>query len=164
MILFDASWPYQHVSSIYRMLKFKFSFGTSFLIHQTLQLSELAIVIFISPLQHILDCHLLYIFSVLKKKSIQLLTVFFLSGSLSFYFFLEHSPFSPVCGAWHPSYPGSGDVRPGLIDQTINYPCITSPLLIACLTSRPRPYREKKRGEGWGVKQGGRESLQQIVN
>lgn len=67
------------------------------------------------------------------------------------------SAFFPVCGPWHsfrPSYPGSGDVRPGLIDQTINYPCITSLLLIACLTSHLRPYREKKRGVGMGSRAG----------
>lgn len=80
-----------------------------------------------------------------------------------------HSPllhrftFVPVCAPWHsfrPLYPSSGDVRPGLIDQAINYPCIPSALPAARLTSRPRPYREAAEGPGCGEG----ESLWQIVN
>ncbi len=74
--------------------------------------------------------------------------------------------FFPVCGPLHsfwPSYLGSVDVRPRLIDQTINYPCITFPLRAVCLTSCLRPYREKEE-RGWGVQSREGESLQQIVN
>lgn len=48
MILFDASWPYQYISSINRMLKFKQVFLWYFLSDTpdtSLELSELAIVI-----------------------------------------------------------------------------------------------------------------------
>lgn len=111
-------------------------------------------------------CHLYFIFNMSML----------ISCSFCFYrilfFFLSHFSFSAftflsACGLWQsfqPSYPGSVDVRPGLIDQTINCPCITSLLLILCLTSRLRPYRGKKRGVGCRVEWGGRESLQQIVN
>lgn len=72
---------------------------------------------------------------------------------------LPSSP--PVCAPWHsfrPSYPSGGDVRPGLIDQAINYPCIPSALLAACLASRPRPYGEGR--EGWDAgSEAGRERV-----
>lgn len=82
---------------------------------------------------------------------------------LSFSYPMSRSPFPalnflPTCGprqSLQPSYAGGVDVRPGLIDQTINYPCITSPLVAARRTSLPRPYREERRGVGWGVEQEG---------
>lgn len=84
--------------------------------------------------------------------------------SSSFPSLLPHPTFTlfPACGPWQsfqPSHPASVDVRPGLIDQTINCPCITSLLLVGRLACRLRPHREKKRGVGWGAERGGRERV-----
>lgn len=90
--------------------------------------------------------------SVPISVSVYLYQSFFLSV-----FSFSAFTFFPVCAPWHsfrPSYPGSVDVRPGLIDQTINYPCIASALLIACLTSRLRPYREREERGGTGSSAG----------
>lgn len=73
------------------------------------------------------------------------------SLSVSHLFFSVH--LIAACAPWHffrPSYPTSVDVRPGLIDQTINYPWIPSALLIASLTGRPKPSREKEERGGMG--------------